>query len=79
MAEQTARKNKPFEGKIPEDVREHAKAAHKEMHASFEALFPPEFMEHHRKARKEMLLACRSMLDTVINRMEEHEKKARPA
>lgn len=79
MAEQTTRKTRPFEGKIPEEVWEHAKAAHKEMHASLEALFPPGFMEHHRKARKEMLLACRSMLDTVINRMEEHEKKARQA
>jgi len=56
MAEQTTRKTRPFEGKISEEVREHAKAAH-----------------------KEMLLACRSMLDTVINRMEEHEKKARQA
>ncbi|PJH76436.1 MAG: hypothetical protein CO064_01250, partial [Anaerolineae bacterium CG_4_9_14_0_8_um_filter_58_9] len=68
MAEQSARKNKPFEGKIPEEVRQHARAAHQEMHASFEALFPPEFMEHRRKARKEMLLAWRSMLDTAINR-----------
>jgi hypothetical protein len=79
MAEQTARKNKPFEGKIPEEVREHAKAARQEMHACMEALFPPEFMEHSHKARKEMLLAWRSMIDTAINRMEEHEKKAKPA
>jgi len=77
MAEQSARKNKTFEGKIPEEVRQHARAAHQEMHASFEALFPPEFMEHRRKARKEMLLAWRSMLDTAINRMEEGEKKAK--
>ena len=79
MAEQTARKNKPFEGKIPEEVREHARAARQEMHACMEALFPPEFMEHHHKARKEILLAWRSMIDTAINRMEEHEKKAKPA
>ena len=77
MAEQSARKNKPFEGKIHEEVRQHARAAHQEMNASFEALFPPEFMEHRRKARKEMLLAWRSMLDTAINRMEEGEKKAK--
>jgi hypothetical protein len=49
------------------------------MHASMEALIPPEFMEHHRKARKEILLAWRSMIDTAINRMEEREKKAKPA
>ena len=79
MAEQSARKNKPFEGKIPEEVREHTRAARQEMHASMEALLPPEFMEHRRKARKEMLLAWRSMIDTAINKMEEHEKKARPA
>jgi len=79
MAEQTARKNKPFEGRIPEEVRQHARAARQEMCAGFEALFPPEFMEHHHKARKEMLLAWRSMIDSAINRMEEHEKKARPA
>jgi len=79
MAEQTARKNKPFEGKIPEEVRQHTHAARQEMHASMEALLPPEFMEHRRKARKEMLLAWRSMIDTAINKMEEHEKKAKPA
>lgn len=79
MTEQTTRKTRPFEGKIPEEVREHARAALKEVHASVEALFPPEFIEHHRKARKEMLLAWRSMIDTAINRMEEHEKKAKPA
>ena len=77
MAEQTARKNKPFEGKIPEEVRQHTRAARQEIHASMEALLPPEFMEHRRKARKEMLLAWRSMLDTAINRMEEGEKKAK--
>ena len=79
MADQATRKNKPFEGKIPEEAREHARAARQEMHACMEALFPPEFMEHHRKARKEILLACRSMIDTTISRMEEHEKKAKPA
>jgi len=77
MADPTAHKQQPFEGKIPDEVREHAKAARQEMHASMEALFPPEFLEHHRKARKEMLLAWRSMIDTVINKMEEGEKKAK--
>jgi hypothetical protein len=79
MAEQTARKHKPFEGKIPEEVQQHAKAAHQELHASMEALFPPEFLEHHRKARKEMLLAWRSMIDSAINKMDEHEKKGKAA
>jgi hypothetical protein len=76
MAEQTARQRKPFEGKIPEDVREHARAAREEIHKSLEGLFPPEFAEHRRKARKEMLLAWRSMIDASLERIDKSEKKA---
>lgn len=76
MAEQTARTRKPFEGKIPEEMRQHAHAAHEEFHKSIESLFPPEFREHHLKARREMLLAWRSMIDASLERMEKSEKKA---
>jgi hypothetical protein len=76
MAEQTTRNRKPFDGKIPEDVRKHAQTAREEMHQSFESLFPPEFSEHRRKARKEMLLAFRSLIDASLERMDKSEKKA---
>jgi len=76
MAEKTTRSNKPFEGKIPEDVREHMRAARAEMRASIEGLVPPEFFEHRRAARKEMLLAWRSMIDASLKRMDEREKKS---
>ena len=72
MAEKTARR-KAFEDKIPEDVREHARAARKEMRESIKALFPPEFIEHRRKARREMLLAWRGMIDSALSHMEESE------
>jgi hypothetical protein len=75
MTEKTERKHK-FEERIPEDVREHAKAAHAELHKSIEGLFPPEFVEHRRKARKEMLLAFRSMIDHAIERVDDPMKKA---
>jgi hypothetical protein len=76
MTEKTERKHK-FEEHIPEDVREHAKAARDEMHKSVEGLFPPEFLEHRRKARKEMLLAFRGMLDHAIKRIDEHTKDSK--
>ena len=74
MAEKTTRSSKSFEGRIPEDVREHMHAAREEMRRSFEGLVPPEFIEHRRKARKEMLLAWRSMIDATLKRMEEDQK-----
>jgi len=76
MAEQTARKTKPFEGKIPEETRHHFRAAREEFHQSIEGMLPPGFAEHHRKARKEMLLAWRSIIDASLERMEEPKKKA---
>jgi hypothetical protein len=76
MAEQTSHTRKPFEGKIPEETRQHYHAAREEFHQSIESLFPPEFLEHRRKAHKEMLLAWRSMIDTSLGRMEEKKKKA---
>ena len=77
MAEQTDRLHQHFEGKIPEEARQHFHAAREEFHRSIEGILPPGFMEHRRKARKEMLLAWRSMIDATLERMEEPKKKAR--
>jgi hypothetical protein len=76
MADQTEHTRKHFEGKIPEETRQHFRSAREELHKSIEGIFPPEFMEHRRKARKEMLLAWRSMIDASLERMEERQKKA---
>jgi hypothetical protein len=60
-----------FEDRIPEDVRQHARAAREELRESVKSFLPPGFIEHRRKARKEMLLAWRSLIDSAIERMEE--------
>ncbi|MEW6030236.1 MAG: hypothetical protein ACOYZ8_12185 [Chloroflexota bacterium] len=67
-------RRKPFEGKVPEEVRDHVRAAREELREGMKAFLPPEFLEHRRNARKEMLLAWRSMIDAALERME--EKKA---
>ncbi len=72
MAEKTNQR-KPFEGKIPEEAREHFRAARQEMREGFKGILPPEFFEHRRNARKEMLLAWRSMIDSALKHMEEKE------
>ena len=74
MTEQTAHFNKAFEDWIPKEAREHARAARKEMRKGIQVLLPPEFVEHRRQARKEVLLAWRSMIDSALERIEEHEK-----
>jgi hypothetical protein len=68
MAEET---RKSFESHIPEDAREHFKTAREEWRKTIEGMFPPETVEHRRKARKEMLLAFRSVLDSVIAKIDE--------
>lgn len=68
-------RRRPFEDKVPEDVRQHARAARDEMRESMKAFLPPDFWEHGKKARKEMLLAWRSMIDAALERMEEQEEK----
>lgn len=73
MAEKT-NKRKIFEEKVPEEVRQHVRAAREEMRESIKAFLPPEFMEHRRKARKEMLLAWRSVIDSALERIEEKNK-----
>ena len=72
MAEKTSRKQK-FEEHVPEDVREHARAAHDEMHKSFEGIFPPEFREHRRKARKEIARGSEYALFRKLFRREMHQ------
>lgn len=70
MAEKKTKRHKPFEGIIPEEALEHARAARKEMRESITALLPPEFVQRRRKARKEMLLAFRSILDDALERLD---------
>lgn len=70
MAEKKEKRNRPFEGVIPEEALGHARAAGKEMRESLTALLPPKFVERRRKARKEMLLAFRSILDNAIERLD---------
>jgi hypothetical protein len=74
MDENTTRR-RSFEDKIPEEVRQHARAAREELRESVKAFLPPEFFEHRKKARKEMLLAWRSMINAALERMDEQEEK----
>lgn len=55
---------------LPEDAKEHLKAAHEARMESLSSFLPPEFFENQKKARKEMLLAARSMIDHAIERIE---------
>ncbi len=75
MAEKTTRR-KPFEDRIPEEVRQHVRAAREEWRESIKTFLPPEFMEHRKKARKEMLLAFRSVIDAALENMDKKEAKA---
>lgn len=69
MTEKKTRHNK-FESRIPEEAREHMRAARDEMRKSIETLVPEGFFEHRQSARREMLMAMRSMLDTAIERLD---------
>ena len=73
MEENTTHR-KPFEDKIPEEVRQHARAARREMRESVKSFLPPEFWEHGKKARKEMLLAWRSMIDAALERIDKKDE-----
>jgi len=70
MTEETTHNWKPGMGKIPEETRQHMRAAREELRKSMAGFFPPEFIEHHRRARKEMLLAWRSMIDAALEKAE---------
>jgi hypothetical protein len=76
MTENSAHKSSSPRERLPEDVREHMKAAREEMRKSVQGMLPPGFVEHRRAARKEMLLAFRGLLDHAIERIDEHTKKA---
>lgn len=69
MNENTTRR-KHYRDDIPEEVRQHVRAAREEMRESIKAFLPPGFVEHRKKARKEMLLAWRSLIDSAIERMD---------
>ena len=60
-----------FGGHIPEEARQHYRAAFEEMRKGMSYILPEGFIEQHRKARKEMLMAWRSMLDAAIQHMDE--------
>jgi hypothetical protein len=70
MAERTSREKK-YESRIPEEARQHFRAARQEMRKSIETLLPEGFFEHRKSARREALLAWRSILDAAIQRMDE--------
>jgi hypothetical protein len=71
--ENTSRR-RPFEDRVPEEVRQHARQAREEVRESMKSFLPPEFWEHGRKARREMLLAWRSMIDAALERMDKKEE-----
>jgi hypothetical protein len=73
MVEKTGQ-NGPFAGKIPNEAKDHMRAAREELRESIKVMLPPEFLEHRRKAGKELLLAWRSIIDAAITRIEEKEK-----
>ncbi|MGA2110697.1 MAG: hypothetical protein ABSG98_00945 [Anaerolineales bacterium] len=72
---ETSKSGKPHDRYVPEEAREHLKAAGEEMRRSIEAMFPPELATHRRAARKEALLAARSIIDAALQHIEEREKK----
>lgn len=70
MKDQTSRR-KYYEDKIPDEVRQHVRAAREELRESVKSFLPPGFVQHRKNARREMLLAWRSLIDSVLERMEE--------
>lgn len=76
MNESKSRPQKTFDACIPEEARQHLRAAGKELRKSVEALLPEGFVKHQKQARKEVLLAWRSLIDAAIERLEESESKA---
>jgi hypothetical protein len=74
MDENTTRR-RSMKAEVPEEARQHARAAREEMRESMKSFLPPEFWEHGKKARKEMLLAWRSMIDAALERLDEKEEK----
>lgn len=72
------KREKKFKSRIPEETREHYKAARQELRKGVEALMPEsyrEFHQHRKAARKEMLLAIRSLIDAAIKRTEKSDEE----
>ena len=59
-----------MKGCLPEETRNHLRAARKEMRHSIETLLPPEFVAHRRAARREMLLSAQSAIQHALDRLE---------
>ena len=74
MNDKTTRRNH-IKDEIPEEARQHVRAAREEMRESVKAFLPPGFVEHRKKARKEMLLAFRSLIDSAIERMDKNHEE----
>lgn len=70
MADKTSEKDST-KRMIPEEVRQHMRAAREEFRESIRGLLPPEFVQHRRRARKEMLLAWRSMIDAALEKLQD--------
>ena len=71
MTETKRSREEAWEGRLPEDAREHLRTARDEFRKSIEGMLPPEFLEHRRAARREVLLAARSLIDHALKRMED--------
>jgi hypothetical protein len=69
MADEKVRQGVPHV--IPQEMRQHLRAARAEFRQSVEAMVPPEFLTHRRAARREMLLAARSLIDHALERLQE--------
>lgn len=67
---QDSKGEKRMKGGLPEETRDHLRAARKEMRHSIEALLPPDFVTHRRAARREMLLAAQSAIQHALDRLE---------
>ncbi len=61
------------EHKMPEETRQHMRAARDEFRRSVRGMIPRGFVEHQRRARREMLLAWRSMIDSRLSRLDEEQ------
>jgi hypothetical protein len=75
MAEKSTHRKTPFQNVIPEEARTHAQAARGAWRKSVEGLFPAEFLRQRRIAQKETLLAVRSVIDSVLERIDTSDEK----
>lgn len=72
MTEQGAKPRKRLSlNPIPEEAREHARAARAEMRLMVETIVPKPILERERAARRKTLIMLRDMLDRAIERLGE--------